>query len=66
MQLEIWRRQEPAQRLQLAMRLSQELVEANFANLGRLHPHLDRRQQLRMFAELNYGKELANLVYGPA
>lgn len=63
-QLEVWRGQEPWQRLELAMVLSRELVEGNFQELRRLYPHESERQLRRRFTRLNYGEELAIAVYG--
>ncbi len=63
-QLEIWRRQEPWQRLELAMALSQELVEGNFSELRRLHPEESEHQLKRRFAVLNYGESVAASAYG--
>ncbi len=63
-QLEIWRGQEPSQRLELAMQLSRELVEGNYRELRRLYPLESERQLRRRFTRLNYGHELAEAVYG--
>lgn len=63
-QLEIWRRQEPWQRLELAMQLSRQLVENNYAHMRTIHPDWNERQLRRCWTELNYGAELARQVYG--
>lgn len=66
LQLEIWQRQEPWQRLELAMALSQDLVEGNFNELRRLHPDESEQQLNRRFAVLNYGETVAESAYGKA
>lgn len=64
-QLEIWRRMSPAQRLDVAMQLTRELVTANFRHLRSLHPEWSHRDLMREWAALNYGSDLAEKVYGP-
>jgi len=64
-QLEIWRKMTPAQRLDVAMQLTRDLVEANFRRLRSLHPEWSERDARREWTALNYGRELAHKVYGP-
>ena len=64
-QVEVYRRMSPARRLAVAMRLTQTLVEANFRYLRSLHPEWSERDARREWTALNYGRELAEKVYGP-
>ena len=62
-QLEIWRKMAPVQRLEIAMSLSQDLVEANFRLLREQHPEWSFQDARREWTALNYGRDLAEKVY---
>jgi len=64
-QVEIYRRMSPAQRLAVAMSLTRTLVEGNVRYLRSLHPDWSDVDLRREWTALNYGRELAEKVYGP-
>lgn len=55
----------PAERLAVAMSLTQTLVEGNFRYLRKLHPEWSEVEARREWTALNYGRDLADKVYGP-
>ncbi len=59
LQLELVRKMSPAERLNRALSLSSDLVEAAKAAIRRRHPNLSDREVGLKFIELHYGAELA-------
>lgn len=52
----------PAERLMLAARLTQDVIQASKRAIARVHPEFTPRQVEHMFIELHYGRELADAV----
>lgn len=61
-QLELMRRATPQRRLALALSLSTTAIQLSRRALRRLHPELSERDLLLMWAEVHYGRELADRV----
>ena len=61
-QVELLRAAGPARRSQLALSLSQTTRELALAALRRLHPELSEVELRLRFAEVHYGRELADKV----
>jgi hypothetical protein len=61
-QVELLRAAGPARRGQLAVSLSQTTRELALAALRRVHPDLSEQEIRLRFAEVHYGRELADKV----
>lgn len=61
-QLRLLAEKTPAERLMLAIRLSQEVIQASKRAIARVHPEFTPRQIEHLFIELHYGRELADAV----
>lgn len=61
-QLQLLRAASPTRRLQLALSLSQTTRDLALAALRRRHPDFSEREIRLRFAEVHYGKELAERV----
>lgn len=61
-QLRLLGEKTPAERLMLAIRLSQDVIRASKRAIARAHPEFTPRQIEHMFIELHYGRELADAV----
>ena len=59
-QMELLRSMSPTERVNLAFRLSTEVIQASKRAIARLHPEFSPRQVEHAFVELHYGKELAD------
>jgi hypothetical protein len=54
-QAEIFRRMTPAERLKMALEMSEEMRQLALENLRRLHPELDEKGVMRELVRLWYG-----------
>ncbi len=62
-QLEIFRRMSPEQRLRIAGELTRATWNRALEAVARLHPELSEAQVLKKFVGMNYGVDLAEQVY---
>jgi hypothetical protein len=60
--LRLMREKTPAERVQMAARLTHEVRQASRRAIARSHPELSPREIEYRFIELHYGKELAEGV----
>jgi hypothetical protein len=61
-QLRLLRDKSPAERGDLALQLSSEVIKACKRAIARAHPELTPRQVGHLFVELHYGRALADAV----
>ena len=61
-QLRLLAQMAPTQRVELALRLSRDLINASHRAIERAHPELSESDRRLLFIELHYGKELADEV----
>lgn len=59
-QLRLLREKTPAERLAMAVQLSDEVARASKRAIQRAHPDFTPAEVGQMFVELHYGKELAD------
>jgi proline racemase len=62
LQLEIFGRMSPTERIQKVCRLSSNLRQMARDAIQRRHPELDKHEQRLKYIEITYGKELADAV----
>ena len=62
-QIEIWRKMSPQERLRLAGELTRATWNRAMEGYRRAHPEQSEAQVLKSFVALLYGEELANQVY---
>ena len=62
-QVEIFRKMPPEERLRIAQELSRATWNRALAGLGAAHPELTEAQLLKEFVGFNYGQQLAEQVY---
>lgn len=62
LQLEIFRRMSPTERIQKVRRLSSNLRQMARDAIRRRHPDCNKQEQRLKFIELTYGQELADAV----
>jgi hypothetical protein len=61
-QLELLRKAGPERRSALAMRLSSSVIRASRRAIAERHPELDEEGVRLLWAEIHYGKDLADRV----